>query len=99
MEQLTLAYPDSPGFKAPGTSEEAARSMRVSAKALRSRALVTLRDYPFGLTADQVAEKMCRSILSIRPRISELKREGKITDSGIRRKNDSGKNAVVWVYL
>ncbi|MCH8882314.1 MAG: alpha-hydroxy-acid oxidizing protein [SAR324 cluster bacterium] len=34
--------------------------------------------------------------LAIRPRISELSRLGKITDTGRRRRNTSGKSAIVW---
>jgi hypothetical protein len=34
--------------------------------------------------------------LSVRPRISELNRTGKIKQTGARRKNESGMTATVW---
>ena len=52
-----------------------------------------------GLTADEVAGRLGLSILSVRPRISELTRLGKVRDSGHRRRNTSGKNAIVWAAI
>ena len=48
------------------------------------------------LTADEVAERLGQSVLSVRPRISELKAKGKIEATAKRRCNVSGKRAVVW---
>ena len=87
-------YPLQAGFKAssPDTSRESAKS--TDAGTLRTAALQALK---FGsLTADEVAHKLGMSILSIRPRLSELRKLGAVKDTGIRRKNSSGKNAVVW---
>jgi hypothetical protein len=39
---------------------------------------------------------MGHSVLSIRPRVAELAAMGEIIDSGARRRNDSGKFAIVW---
>ena len=36
------------------------------------------------------------SVLAIRPRFSELRALGQITDTGARRINDSGRSAIVW---
>lgn len=55
-----------------------------------------LRAHPEGATADEIAAAMNRSILTIRPRVSELNRMKKIIDSTGRRKNASGRNAIVW---
>jgi predicted ArsR family transcriptional regulator len=85
-----------PGFKARDTSKAAAESARHRAVALRNAVLKTIADSA-GLTADEVAEKLGESILAIRPRVSELGAQFKITDSGYRRRNDSGRNAIVWV--
>ena len=49
------------------------------------------------LTADEIAHKLNRSILSVRPRVSELRRQGEIRQSGARGKNESGLTASVWV--
>lgn len=88
-------YPNIPGSKAPGTSEEAADSMRDSAPTLRAKALEVLRKCG-GATADEVAWTLDKSVLAIRPRITELSKMGLIQDAGYRRRNKSGRNAVVW---
>ena len=87
-------YPDKPGFKAQETSREAAESMEPTASGLqRDCLLVLLTD---SMTADEVAERLNKSILAIRPRLSELLLKGLIKDSGSRRQNASGKYAIVW---
>ncbi len=87
-------YPDVPGHKVDGTSKEAGDSMREKANTLRAHVLATLQLAP--MTADEVARHLGEGILSIRPRVSELVRAGKVVDAGIRRKNESGKSANVW---
>lgn len=87
-------YPNQAGYKRPGTSKDAAAKVR--APTLRDQVLATLKLYDLGLTADQCAYYMGVSILSIRPRFSELLRLGLIFDAGITRKNDSGVQATVW---
>jgi len=87
-------YPLFPGSKAQETSHDAAVAMAPEARNLQADCLRALRSYP--QTADEVADFLNRSILSIRPRLSELLRLGKITDTGFRRLNQSGKNAIVW---
>lgn len=90
---IEARYPARPGCRptAPETSEAAATSIRTSADTLRA-ACLRERSY----TADEVAKKLGESVLSIRPRFSELKALARIVDSGIRRINSSGKSAVVW---
>jgi hypothetical protein len=48
------------------------------------------------LTADEAAAKLGESVLSIRPRISELRARGLIAPTGERRRNASGMRAMVW---
>jgi hypothetical protein len=93
-----LRYPDAPGYKRPGgTSEQAARAVAGSAATLRARVLTEFAKHPIaGATADEVAGALGCSVLSIRPRVSELNRSGAIVASGSRRKNDSGLSATVW---
>lgn len=90
-------YPDNPGFKASGTSEEAARAIAGHAKNLRARVLGEIASAPAGLSADEVAARLKASVLSVRPRVSELHRAGEIRRSEGRVKNDSGMAAAVWV--
>jgi predicted ArsR family transcriptional regulator len=89
-------YPDAPGHKARGTSEEAAASMTGSAAQLQKAVLTVLYRHPIGLTADQCAEYVGVSVLSIRPRFSELQRKGLIEETGERRRNQSGRMANVY---
>jgi predicted ArsR family transcriptional regulator len=89
-------YPNTPGHKASGTSEEAAASMAGSAPQLQRAVLTVLYRHPIGLTADQCAEYIGVSVLSIRPRFSELQRKGLIEESGERRRNQSGRMANVY---
>ena len=90
-------YPHVPGFKARQTSEAAANDMKPVAKTLRDQCLALLKQvYPLALSADQVAHRLGKSPLTIRPRITELAKLGLITDSGLVTRNDSGKQAVQW---
>jgi len=88
-------YPNIPGSAPIDTSEEAAESMRASARTLRAKALEALRRYG-PLTADEIAGKIGKTVLAIRPRVTELFKMGRIEDTGSRRRNDSGRRAVVW---
>jgi hypothetical protein len=91
-------YPVSPGFKDGDTSRKAATSVKDRASLLRDRCFGRVRlAGAAGLTADECADQVGESILSIRPRFTELKALGRIADSGQRRRNESGRNAKVWV--
>ena len=70
--------------------------MADKAPTLRELCKAALQASDAGLTADEVAEVLDQSILSIRPRLTELGRLGDIEDTGERRKNQSGKKAIVW---
>lgn len=91
-------YPATPGWKARQTSAAAAADAAATAPQLRARCLAVL-ERSNGLTADEVAGRMGASILSIRPRITELTHLGKVRDTGDRRRNASGKNAIVWAAV
>ncbi len=95
-DQRDLFYPASPGWKATDTSKAAAEGLRPTAANLRDLCLAWVTGTLGGLTPDECAENLGISILSIRPRFSELKRLGKIEDSGERRFNASGHRAIVW---
>ncbi|MEM7121911.1 MAG: hypothetical protein AAF563_11580 [Pseudomonadota bacterium] len=66
--------------------------------------IATIREQVFdclwfsdGLTPDEVASRLGLSVLTVRPRCSELMRHGRIVDSGTRRVNASGRKAKVLV--
>ena len=88
-------YPHQPGAQDRDTSRAAATDAAETAPQLRARALAIV-EQSNGLTADEVAGRLGLSILSIRPRLTELSRMGKVRDSGVRRRNASGKKAIVW---
>ena len=91
-------YPDAPGAQDRDTSQAAADFIAPTAPQLRARALAVV-ERSNGLTADEVAGRLGLSILSIRPRLTELSRLGKVRDGGGRRRNKSGRNAIVWVPI
>ena len=97
MYKLDGIYPKRPGANYRQTSVDAADAIADRAPTLRNATHVALEAVgSLGLTADEVADVLGLSILSIRPRVTELSRLGKIEDSGERRKNKSGKSAIVW---
>ena len=89
-----MTYPYEPGHKGRDTGEAAAEAAAPTAPTLRSLVLTVLARGNF--TADEIAGGAGHSVLAIRPRVSELARMGEIMDTGTRRKNASGKNAIVW---
>lgn len=92
-----MSYPDAPGFKSRGTSSLAARRIAPHAEALRDRVFAFLKtNYPAAFTADEVADQIRVSFLSVRPRLSELLRDGMIEPTAERRKNRSGMLARCW---
>ena len=91
------SYPHAPGAKARETSFEAARAIKPAADRLRRLTLDALRQCP--MTADEVAAYLGLDKLSIRPRCTELLAMGKIIETGLRRKNASGRSAAVWRAL
>jgi hypothetical protein len=96
-EISTERYPGEPGWKGTDTSRAAALAIACSAKNLRNSVLNVLLDVaPGALSADQVAIRLQRSPLSVRPRISELHRLGLVKRTDHRIKNDSGMTASMW---
>lgn len=96
MNQLTIFdYPAHPGAKDADTSREAAEAIASRAPRLRGLVLRCLSLHG-PMTADETAKQMKEDKLSIRPRFSELLRDGAIEDTGERRRNSNGRSAKVW---
>lgn len=91
----TLTYPNHPGAKVSGASQDAAESIAEHAETLRDRVDGLFSKHE-GLTADECAELLGAEIWSVRPRLSELRRMGRIVETEQRRKNRSGMTATVW---
>lgn len=94
-----LTYPDLPGFKGEAeTGREAAESMTECSGRYRRMVLdlVTQRQSQ-GIMPEEAADLTGVSRATLQPRFSELRAQGLIVDSGMRRRNpSSGKRAVVW---
>lgn len=92
------SYPDAPGHRGVETSIAAAQALAPKLGPLQRMAEKAIREAgKGGLTADELAERLDKDRYSIQPRTSELRRKGLIRDSGQRRKNRTGKQAIVWV--
>ena len=91
-------YPDAPGHRNVDTSIAAADALAPKLGRLQRMAETAIRNAGlFGLTADELAARLEMDRYSIQPRTSELKRKGLIRDSGVRRPNATGKQAIVWI--
>ena len=96
---LEKKYPLTAGYKENSTSKEAAEKIDSRSTNLRTECLkIIKRKGNYGATPEEVAEILSESILSIRPRFTELKLLQYIIDSGDRRKNSFGSNTKVWRY-
>ena len=95
-------YPNTAGSKERnGTSELAAEKIEKSGKAaaLRERVLDAfwINEWSIGpFTADEIADKLGESILNVRPRVSELFKQGLLEKTGIRRNNAQGSSCAVF---
>jgi hypothetical protein len=90
-------YPDVPGFKGAETSREAGRRISRHASTVRDLVLAEFRAaFPMGLGADEIAARLNQSILTVRPRCSELLAAGLIEQTHQRRRNASGMSAAIW---
>lgn len=89
-------YPQHPGWRtdSPETARHAAAKVATKAKTLREQCLELLADRP--MAADEAAMALNVSILSIRPRFSELRAMGLIEDSGQRWLGHNGVRLAVW---
>lgn len=91
-------YPDAPGHRGIDTSVEASAKIASYAPVLRDQVLKgVLASGPSGLTVLEGCERFGWDRHGAQPRFTELKVQGKIVDSGQRRRNPSGVRAIVWV--
>ena len=91
-------YPDAPGHRDVDTSIAAANALAPKLGRLQRMAEAAIREAGlYGVTADELAARLDMDRYSIQPRTSELRRKGLICDSGLRRPNATGKQAIVWI--
>lgn len=89
-----FSYPETAGYKETTTSKDAAESMAASLPRLRT--MVKGAFERGAATADEIAERLKVSRLAVRPRVTELAKQGIIAETGERRPNESGRSAKVW---
>jgi len=76
------------------TRRAAAEAAKGRAAKLKERILRELAGRE--LTADELAARLGETAFSVRPRVCDLKKARRIVDTGMRRRNGSGKPAAVW---
>tara|TARA_R110002020_G_scaffold116250_2_gene266515 strand:- start:2356 stop:2757 length:402 start_codon:yes stop_codon:yes gene_type:complete len=90
-------YPHQAGHRKVDTSIEVAEKVNKTLKRVAKIVLLELEKvYPKGLTGTEIANKCNRSILSVRPRTTELKLLGLIVDTEERRKNEWNNSEIVY---
>src|SRR5689334_14048637 len=90
-------YPHTPGYKDGDVSKRVAEAITPEAETLRGK-VETLYRHGAKASADRIAAALGRSVLAIRPRVSELVKQGKIKDTGERERNESGQPAKVYAW-
>lgn len=91
-------YPDAPGHRGVDTSVAAAEKIASIAGPLRRMVYRVVHEAgAAGITTDEIADALGMPRYSVQPRTTELKYDRRIRDSGRRRPNVSGCNAIVWV--
>jgi len=88
--QLDFTYPNRAGYKAHGESQDAANAIEGSGRAANLRIAVLAHYATHTSTADECAEALGESPFSIRPRVSELTKQGRLVKTGERRKSSEG---------
>jgi hypothetical protein len=96
--EVTAPELDLPGqarVEDPDTSKSAAAE--VHATQIEGIVLHAIEQADLGLTSEECAACVGLSLVTVSPRMRPLVRRGKIRDSGQRRKNKSGREAIVWI--
>lgn len=91
-------YPNYPGSQGGETSAEAAAELAPSLGRLQRLVTEAIAEAgPHGRSGNEIAERTGINRYTVRARTAELRKKQVIGDSGVRRLNDSGRRATVWV--
>lgn len=93
-----MPYHKEVGYRMTDTSFAAAAHAANTSEAVRNRVIAAIQSTG-PMTADETARVLDLSVLAVRPRFTELRLTGKIRDTGKRRKNESGRSAIVWAVV
>jgi hypothetical protein len=90
-------YPHVPGHRGISSSIEAAEKIKSTVHTMRDRVhgIIKLAGAN-GITTEELCQFMKMEAKHTQPRVSELRKLGKVVDSGLRRKSESGVNVIVW---
>lgn len=92
-----MTYPEmGVGHSGTDTSAMAAASFGSRAEIARAAIVQTLQEYGAPLAASELTDLVDFPELTVRPRLSELRNDGLIVDSGIRRPGRYGKLTITW---
>jgi|TARA_R110000765_G_scaffold9704_1_gene30270 hypothetical protein len=90
-------YPYKAGHRGIRTSILAADDINKTLRRLHKQVIIELsKVFPKGLTTSELANKINRNLLTIRPRTTELKHQGLIIDTEKNRKNENGKAEIIY---
>ena len=87
---------DGIGYQKTDTSKAAARSNYPGKLTARDRVLQLLQKMPLSMSSHEIAEVLNLPEVTVRPRLSELKNDNKIIDSGERGETPWGKKCIKW---
>ena len=89
-----FSYPTTPGYRKRETSKEAASQVK-NVSELHEKIWFMLSEKG-ALTDYELADAIGIEFRKVQPRRSELAAQGKLIDSGTRRKTPYGRNAICW---
>lgn len=92
-------YPHAPAYRDVDTSKNAAEAMTKSASVIRLKVLTAIAEKnDEGATSMELSKILNIAYEAVQPRTSELKKQGKIMDSGLRRASRAeDKKSIVWI--
>lgn len=83
------------GYSGMDTRKAALDEVKPKKRYVRVKVLNALSNA--ALTADEIADAINESILTVRPCVTELGNEGVLVKTSLRRPNKSGRKAIVWM--
>jgi len=84
------------GYQKTDTSKAAARSNYKGKLTIRDRVLQLLQKVPQALTTEDISMILNIPYGSVQPRLSELRDDGKVIDTGERGETKWGKSCIKW---
>jgi predicted transcriptional regulator len=85
------------GYRDTDTSSAAAEDITPKAPKIRAAVLECLRASPVPLSTEDIAQRIGVIYASVQPRLSELRNDCLVLDSGRRGTTQYGKSCILWV--